>query len=509
MADTLDIVFAPLSQAAEPHAAALVADELALGATAAALDKRSRGALVRAAGAADFKGKAKSAIEVLGQADLGVQRLVLIGAGRPADAKDGDWVMLGGYAQGQITARKCETASLIAELPLGGGPAPAELAADLALGAILRSYKFTRYQTRKPDTGNGGEASDVPKGNGLTRLVVHTADPTGAAAAFQARRALADGIFLARDLVNEPANILHPVEFAERCQLLTKAGVEVEVLDLAKLQALKMGALLGVAQGSPNEPRVVVMHWNGAKSKRAKPLAFLGKGVTFDTGGISIKPSAGMEDMKGDMAGAACVTGLMLALAGRKAPVNAIGIIGLVENMPSGTAMRPGDIVTSMSGQTIEVLNTDAEGRLVLADVATYAIERFKPKLDRRPRHADRCDHRRARQGICRHVRDRRQACVRVVGGRRGDGRAGVADAARQGLRQAARVQDGRHEEHRRSQRRLDHGGTFHRSFHQGHAMGAPRCCRCGDGLGEDRDQPGLGFGLGHSPARPAGKREP
>ena len=192
---------------------------------------------------------------------------------------------------------------------------------------------------------------------------------------------MADGILMARDLVNEPANALGPVEFAERCRELAAAGVQVEILDLAQLQARGMGALLGVAQGSKREPRVVVMQWNGAKSKRAKPLAFLGKGVTFDTGGYSIKPAAGMEDMKGDMAGAACVVGLMRALAGRKAAVNAVGVIGIVENMVSGDAQRPGDIVTSMSGQTIEVLNTDAEGRLVLADVMTYTQDRFKPKL--------------------------------------------------------------------------------------------------------------------------------
>jgi leucyl aminopeptidase len=155
----------------------------------------------------------------------------------------------------------------------------------------------------------------------------------------------------------------------------------VEVLDEAQLAALKMGALLAVGQGSERPSRVVVLQWHGAKSKRAKTLCFVGKGVCFDTGGISMKPAGGMEDMKGDMGGAACVAGLMLALASRKAGVNAVGLIGLTENMPSGKAQRPGDIVTSMSGQTIEVLNTDAEGRLVLADVLWYAQERFKPRL--------------------------------------------------------------------------------------------------------------------------------
>jgi leucyl aminopeptidase len=172
------------------------------------------------------------------------------------------------------------------------------------------------------------------------------------------------------------------MEFAERAKKLEEeAGVEVEILDADELAKLKMGALLAVAQGSVRPARVAVMQWHGAKSKRSKPIAFIGKGVVFDTGGISIKPAAGMEDMKGDMGGAACVIGLMHALAERKANVNAIGIIGLVENMPSGTATRPGDIVTAHSGQTVEILNTDAEGRLVLADLISYAQERFKPRL--------------------------------------------------------------------------------------------------------------------------------
>ena len=205
------------------------------------------------------------------------------------------------------------------------------------------------------------------------------ADPRAAEAAFLARQAVAEGTFIARDLVNEPANMLGPVEFAARATELAKIGVEITVLEPERLAELKMNTLLCVAQGSARPARVVVMQWNGAK--KAKPVCFIGKGVCFDTGGISMKPAAGMEDMKGDMGGAACVTGLMHALAARKAKVNAVGIIGLVENMPSGTAIRPGDIVTSMSGQTVEILNTDAEGRLVLCDLITYAQQEFKPRL--------------------------------------------------------------------------------------------------------------------------------
>ena len=190
--------------------------------------------------------------------------------------------------------------------------------------------------------------------------------------------------------------MLNPAELAERCRTLAGLGVDVEVLAPEQLEKLGFGALLGVAQGSVNEPRVVVMRWDGAGGK-AKPVAFVGKGVTFDTGGISIKPAAGMEDMKWDMAGAGTVIGLMAALAGRKAKVDAVGVVGLVENMPSGTAQRPGDVVKSLSGQTIEVLNTDAEGRLVLADVLSYCQQKFDPRFGDRPGHADRRDHHRPR----------------------------------------------------------------------------------------------------------------
>jgi leucyl aminopeptidase len=191
---------------------------------------------------------------------------------------------------------------------------------------------------------------------------------------------VAEGIYLARDLVTEPPNVLTPTEMAERCRALSKLGVKVEIMGPKELEKLGFGALLGVSQGSVQEPRMVVMQWNGAGGRKPrKPLVFVGKGVTFDTGGISIKPASGMEDMKWDMAGAGAVVGLMAALAGRKAKADVVGLVGLVENMPSGTAQRPGDVVTSYSGQTIEVLNTDAEGRLVLADVLWYAQEKFDP----------------------------------------------------------------------------------------------------------------------------------
>ena len=375
MSEPLEIQFASLSAAPTGTLALLAGAELALASTARGLDERTKGAVSKAARAADFTGKAKTSMEILAPAGIDASRLLVIGAGHPS--KELDRLLLGGYALSQITARKGEAASLIAEVPDMGEASADLFAADLAFGALLRSYAFKKYRTaRKSEDG----AEDEPR-DGVRRLTVHCAKPDAAAKAFASRKALAQGIFLARDLVNEPANMLGPVEFAERVRELASAGVEVEVLDEDQLRALKMGALLAVGQGSDRPSRVVVMQWHGAKSKRAKTLAFVGKGVCFDTGGISMKPAGGMEDMKGDMGGAACVAGLMLALAGRRAAVNAVGLVGLVENMPSGKAQRPGDIVTSMSGQTIEVLNTDAEGRLVLADVLWYAQQRFKPRF--------------------------------------------------------------------------------------------------------------------------------
>jgi leucyl aminopeptidase len=379
MTDRPDIVFAPLG--AEPEATCVVfaGDELAFGSRLKELNARSGGAVLKAAQAAEFKGKAKSAVELLAPQKLDTARLVLVGAGKPQDLSATDRVRLGGYALGQVVARKTASASLIAEIA-DLDVEPHELAAELAEGALLRAYAFSKYMTKKKRNEEGGENGAPPR-DGLRKLVIHCAEPDRAKAAFASRGAVVEGVNIARDLVNEPANKLGPVEFADRAKELEQVGVEVEILDVDALSALGMNALLAVAQGSERPARVCVMQWHGTKSKRARPLAFVGKGVVFDTGGISMKPAQGMEDMKGDMGGAACVVGLMHALAARKAQVNAVGLIGCVENMPSGNAQRPGDIVTSMSGQTIEVLNTDAEGRLVLADLLWYAQERFKPKL--------------------------------------------------------------------------------------------------------------------------------
>jgi leucyl aminopeptidase len=247
----------------------------------------------------------------------------------------------------------------------------AEQATALALGVRLRGYAFDRYKTKRK------EDDEAPRG---VKIDIGVADPARTRAAWSARGGLADAVLISRDLINEPANVLYPAEFARRTMALKRLGVAVDVLDVPAMKRLGMNALLGVGQGSAHDSRLVVMRWTGAK-RDAPPVAFIGKGVCFDTGGISIKPAANMEDMKGDMAGAACVVGLMHALAARKAKVNAIGAIGLVENMPDGKAQRPGDIVTTMAGQTIEIINTDAEGRLVLADVLHYVASKYKPKF--------------------------------------------------------------------------------------------------------------------------------
>jgi leucyl aminopeptidase len=326
--------------------------------------------LVRRAAAADrFTGKNGTALDIIAPAGLSVSRLVVVGTGKDAKLKPQDIVKLGGIARGKIPGAAAE-ATIVAELP--SGAMKPEQVADLALGVRLRAYTFDRYKTKRKEGDERPAKAEV---------TFACANPASAEKSWSRhQRGIADGVVWARDLINEPANVLFPIEFARRTSELKKLGVVVEVLDVPAMKKLGMGSLLGVGQGSRHDSRLVVMRWNGGK-KGADPVSFIGKGVCFDTGGISIKPASGMEDMKGDMAGAACVVGLMHALAARKAKVNAVGAIGLVENMPDGNAQRPGDIVTTMSGQTIEIINTDAEGRLVLADVLHYINKRFKPKF--------------------------------------------------------------------------------------------------------------------------------
>lgn len=378
----INVEFVSLKKAPTESIAVLLAgDGATLSPVGQRLDEDLDGHITASAKAAAFKGKAKTSAELLAPDGLKCDRLLVVGAGKSDTASEQDWVMLGGTIMGLLGSRKAKTASLIAEIDGDCEIGPDALAAVLAFGIQLRHYKFDKYITGGVKKDKDDDESSSKDKDTLSKLVVHCASPSKAQAAYESYKGVAEGVHLARDLVNEPANILGPVEFAAHAKALEKLGVDVEVLDVPALKKHKMGALLSVGQGSERPSRVAIMRWNGAKSKKEAPVAIVGKGVVFDTGGISIKPSAGMGDMKGDMGGAGCVTGLMHALAARKAKANVIGLIGCVENMPSGNATRPGDIVTSMSGQTVEVLNTDAEGRLVLADVMWYAQTKFSPKI--------------------------------------------------------------------------------------------------------------------------------
>ncbi len=330
-----------------------------------AAEEATAGALSRALAAAEFVGRRGQTCTILAPG-AGLSRVVAVGLG-PRDELTRHRLEEAGGTLAAALSREATVALLADALP-------APEAAALAQGARLRAWRFDRYRTKqKPE--------DRPR---LARLVVLTPDAEAARAADAPLSAIARGVFLTRELVSEPPNVLTPTEMARRLEALTELGLEVEVLGPERLRAERFEAVLAVAAGSAQEPRVAVLRWNGlpdATGADARPLAFVGKGVTFDTGGISIKPAGGMEDMKWDMAGAGTVAGLMAALAGRRARVNAVGIVGLVENMPIGTAMRPGDVIGSRSGQTIEVINTDAEGRLVLADLLDYVAEKHDPRF--------------------------------------------------------------------------------------------------------------------------------
>ncbi|KZD01549.1 leucyl aminopeptidase [Oceanibaculum pacificum] len=348
-----------------------VMEDSKFGAAAADLDIRSGGMLTRAMVASRFTGKAHKTVVVLAPAGVEFSRVVLYGMGKPEDMGPGWAEEMGGNVYAALASSGETEAALWVEGAEGKAEELAVIAAHAAYGALLRSYRFDKYRTKE-------KAEDKPT---LKKLTVLTDKASTAKKLFGDLEAIAEGVFLTRDVVSEPGNIIYPETLADVAKGLTDLGVEVEVLGQKEMKKLGMGALLGVAQGSVREPKMVIMQWKGAPKSKEAPLAFIGKGVTFDTGGISIKPAGGMEEMKWDMGGSGTVIGLMKALAGRKAKANVIGIVGLVENMPDGNAQRPGDIVTSMSGQTIEVINTDAEGRLVLADCLWYCQDRFKPRF--------------------------------------------------------------------------------------------------------------------------------
>ncbi|MSO65997.1 MAG: leucyl aminopeptidase [Alphaproteobacteria bacterium] len=342
-----------------------------LSPTAAEVDKKTRGALSRAMKASRFKGSKGQILELAAPTGLSVDRVLALGLGKAVELSDLALQAAGGGLVGRCNSLGDADVAVAVDPAAESALLPVQVAAHLAFGMRLGSYRFDRYRTKeKPE-----------KKPTVKSVKLMVKDPAAAKRVFNNLAAVADAVAFTRDLVSEPANVIFPKSLAERAKGLIEFGVTIEVLGRNKMKALGMNALLGVAQGSANEPQLVVMQYRGASDANARPLAFIGKGVTFDSGGISIKPAQGMEDMKWDMGGSAVVMGLMRALAARKARVNVVGVAGLVENMPSGTAQRPGDVVTSMSGQTIEVINTDAEGRLVLADALWYTQKRFKPQL--------------------------------------------------------------------------------------------------------------------------------
>ncbi|WP_242076284.1 leucyl aminopeptidase [Brevundimonas diminuta] len=328
------------------------------------LDGKANGALTKAAGKGRFTGKAGQSLSIAAPSGVEADAVLLVGAGAKDKLDDLAVEAFGGNAYAAVKLSGAEV------LTIDASDLSPEQAARVGFAARLAAYRFDKYRTTQ-------KADKIPS---ITTIRVVTTDLRGAEAALEPLSAVADGVIFARDLVSEPANVLYPAEFAKRVKALESLGLEVEILGEAEMEKLGMRTLLGVGQGSRRESQLAIMKWNGGEAG-AQPLAFVGKGVCFDTGGISIKPADGMEDMKWDMGGAAAVTGTMIALASRKAKANVIGVLGLVENMPDGNAQRPGDVVVSMSGQTVEVINTDAEGRLVLADALWYTQERFKPKF--------------------------------------------------------------------------------------------------------------------------------
>jgi leucyl aminopeptidase len=325
-------------------------------------------AIAEGATAARFTGKTGQLFETFVERGGKVVRLALVGAGTANGDDEAGGAAALERAGAALAARYATSGEATLAIDAGASGLDAQGLASVLLGLRLRAWRYDAYRTRLKDEQKIS----------LKEIAVLGA-PDGAEAEWRAASALAEGVEFTRELVTEPANVIHPESFVERClKRFEGTGAELSFLDEGEMRKLGMGALLGVAQGSARKPRLLVIKWLGGEPG-GKPTVFVGKGVTFDTGGISIKPAAGMEDMKWDMGGAGAVAGAMLAFAGRKAKANVIGICGLVENMPDGNAQRPGDVVTTLSGQTVEVINTDAEGRLVLCDALTWAQREFKP----------------------------------------------------------------------------------------------------------------------------------
>ncbi|MFZ4121872.1 MAG: leucyl aminopeptidase [Caulobacterales bacterium] len=361
----MDIRF--LNEAKADAIVIMVGDGATLTPSGQALDHKLGGQMVKTLAAGRVSGKPGQVAEILAPAGIDAQRVLAIGVG-PLEKVDG--LAIERWAA-NATRRLLTSGVQKIALHADGltSVAAAEAGARAAVGARLGAYRFDQYRTRlKPE--------QKPT---ITVVQIVNDGPAASRSRFEKDEPVVEGVYFARDLVSEPPNVLQPESFAARLKELEAIGVEVTVLGEAEMAKLNMGALLGVGQGSKIESQLVVMSWKGLRNTAAQPLCLVGKGVTFDTGGISLKPSAGMDEMKGDMGGAAAVAGTMKAVALRKAKANVVGIVALVENMPGGNAQRPGDIVTTMSGQTIEVLNTDAEGRLILADAVWYAQEKHNP----------------------------------------------------------------------------------------------------------------------------------
>jgi leucyl aminopeptidase len=367
----LAIAFPTLADPA-PHARAILISSAEAGGefgpAAAAVDAATGGALGRALSSARFEGEAGSLVELLAPSGMEATRLLVAGLGAVDKADAAVFEKIGAALVARLQTSG-ETRLSVDLSGLAAALSTAEAAAHLALGARLRGWRFDRYRTTQKEKAKP------------TLAALDVLGAVGAEAHFALLDAVAAGVARTRELVSEPANILYPESFVERAADLAGLGIELTILDEAEMAALGMGALLGVAQGSVRKPRILAMRWNGLGDSPPPPVALVGKGVTFDTGGISIKPAAGMEDMKWDMGGAGAVTGAMHALAARRARAHVVGVVGLVENMPDGNAQRPGDVVTTMDGQTVEVINTDAEGRLVLCDVLAWVQKVHAPEV--------------------------------------------------------------------------------------------------------------------------------
>lgn len=333
-----------------------------LSSFAQSLESPTNQLLTRGLKASYFQGKSCEVLSFLACGPF--DQVLLFGLGEQGSVTEAQAYNIGGTLIAHFLKTPHEQLSVVLD------DLSQEIALAIAFGVALRGWRFDKYRTTLKDEQKIA----------LKEVTLCVNDPEKATQAFKDYQVLAESVLWSRELISEPPNVLYPKTYIDRIMTLKSLGMTVEALDRAAMEKLGMGALLGVAQGSVAEPYLGIVQWNGGKAGEA-PLAFVGKGVTFDTGGISLKPASNMDEMKADMAGSAAVLGVMRTLAARQAPVNAVGVVALVENMPSGNAQRPGDIVKSMSGQTIEVLNTDAEGRLILADALYYTHQRFKPRF--------------------------------------------------------------------------------------------------------------------------------